>query len=594
MITLMYIVGISRTDTPIFNNITSQEEWFNTNADNVRKVDTIFPPYYTNRIRLSDDDINFDSTYNYLILTFRNINYYYFIKDFNYINEGLIDIDIELDTIQTFMHNIIFHNARISRRTIKRYTDNTYTKINRNYIRENYSSNIYVNNTYVNYTKSFIEEYKTTGFIFIKASSKFHDKGTEIINSYSDTRYYDKLPIFCIPSFVTNSVISSKNKYEIDVIFGKTSNDKYTSTPEQSNQVINTWGTDPGTYTIYYLPFMPFNNVEVKYIEDTDPITSTDIITYTFTNITDDLNGDVIEDYDKGASKYSMLLKRIHNTPMYKRAKLPFTSKVTELGVTFSKDYIPQLIDENYIHIMFGEFNKYATYPISYIYSINDLYLYYQGDITNGSRFYWITNEEHGVDVYNTKVSIDEPITLQIENDYFKQYISGNAGSIITNATLTAMKSAFISPLFAGYDILKQGGELLNNILKPNDLIASGTLSSSVGNGTTDMIYKTEMCTNIDTVATVYESIGYLVDEFVLGSPIFNDRQIYNYVQCKEIDLSLVNAISSDEFINDIRTRFMNGIRFWNTETMKKLRDTAHPIDLGDVCKYDNIEKWEE
>ena len=83
MITLMYIVGISRTDTPIFNNITSQEEWFNTNADNVRKVDTIFPPYYTNRIRLSDDDINFDSTYNYLILTFRNINYYYFIKDFN-------------------------------------------------------------------------------------------------------------------------------------------------------------------------------------------------------------------------------------------------------------------------------------------------------------------------------------------------------------------------------------------------------------------------------------------------------------------------------------------------------------------------------
>lgn len=583
MITLMYIVGISRTDTPIFNNVISQQEWFNTNAENVRKVDTIFPPYHTNRIRLSDDDINFDSTYNYLILTFRNVNYYYFIKDFNYVNEGLIDIDIEMDTIQTFIFNIIYHNARINRRTIKRYTDKTRTRINRNYIRENYSNNIFKNNKYINYTKDFTDKYHFNGFIFIHYTDEAIGDFTAPSTVYdidNNILYNSNNRVKMLPSSIFTYIPTGRMDYKIKYYTNNGTVEEKSITDRQIAHAINKYSFDNTVYKITYIPNNPFIDCLFSLTNNT--------LTMDFTpNNRNKFEYEVVV----GNDELSFKVLYYANKSFYKDEDLGFHDHAI-LGEPFDKQYIPQLIDENYIKVYFGEYSDYTEAPISK-YETSEIRLMTKYDIYNGYRFYWFLSILDDEDYYNTKICIDNEISINLYNDYFKQYMSGNSGSMLINTSISAIVSALTSnPSLLMSSVLDDTTKVANAIIKPNTIKNLGNLSSSIVSKNSDMIYKTEMCTNIDTVATIYESIGYLVDEYVIGSPIFNDRQIYNYVQCKEIDLSLVNTISSGEIIDDIHKRFIDGLRFWNTETMKTLRDNAHPIDLGDVCIYDNVEVW--
>lgn len=588
MITLMYIVGISRTDTPIFNNATSQQEWFNTNAENVRKVDTIFPPYYTNRIRLSDDDINFDSTYNYLILTFRNINYYYFIKDFNYINEGLIDIDIELDTIQTFMFNIIYHNARIRRRSIKRYLDKNHFSINRNYIRENYNSNEFINKDYVNYTYQDKSLTGFGGFIIAKSADLFvaEVKDTTLYNK--DKIIKDNVRTLLIPAMC---YIEQQDKYlsgnhrhvfkqDIDTVGDFEDNTLINDLKDlQSNNAIT---------NMFYIPFNPFKDMLITtiYTDNLIPVQTTYSVP----------KNDRYELTSTADKKY-LQIDNIDVSPQFRLVELPYSQSAQNvLGTPFSSNYVPQLLDENYVQIKYGERLDNTSLPLSKI-TNTALYLYRQCDILTGCRIYWIVDKEDLEDKYFTKIVVQSREDVSMFNDYFKQYINGNKGTLFIGNTLGTILNGIVSPnplMSVAQDATATATELVNKAFQPKTMAQDNSMTSSLIGETCDEVYILDVATNIDAVATIYESIGYLVDEFVLGSPIFNDRQIFNYVECEEIDLSLVNAISSEEFTNDIRTRFMDGIRFWNTETMKKLRDTAHPIDLGDVCKYDNIEKWEE
>ena len=170
MLKLYYVRGISETDTPHFNSLVEQEEYFEEKL--ITTIDAFFPPHYTDRLQFSNDDLDFNSQINYMSLDFNGKTYYYFITDMDYIAEDLISISITMDTIQTFMFNMIFHNARLERETIKRWLPNG--DINRNYIRENYSSNIYELQKYTNLqdeTDLPPNQYGQLGFLVLKQIS---------------------------------------------------------------------------------------------------------------------------------------------------------------------------------------------------------------------------------------------------------------------------------------------------------------------------------------------------------------------------------------------------------------------------------------
>ena len=133
--------------------------------------------------------------------------------------------------------------------------------------------------------------------------------------------------------------------------------------------------------------------------------------------------------------------------------------------------------------------------------------------------------------------------------------------------TATTMANAYFAP-----DSIKQG----NN--STGDLLSKGL----------DVIYYVDRVTNIEEIGKLYETFGYKVDRVVNGNPITFNRILYNYVECSDIDLE-INLLSSDDIVNDLHVRFINGLRLWNTNKMNELN-----INLGDVCVYDNTETYEE
>ena len=139
MLKLVHIKNISESDTPSFTTQTEQEDYFD-NLQGITITDGWYPPYYENEIKFDTEDVSFDTNYNYLILSYNDRNYYYFIDDMTYVNEGVIAIHITMDTIQTFMFGATLSDVVIERKFINRWRDNY---INRNYIRENLSENNY-------------------------------------------------------------------------------------------------------------------------------------------------------------------------------------------------------------------------------------------------------------------------------------------------------------------------------------------------------------------------------------------------------------------------------------------------------------------
>ena len=139
-ITLYYVDGISRENTPYFDIIAHQDAFF---AEHVVATpsDGFYVPFLNNKIVLSITDVGFSTKVNYLSLYFNSKHFYYFITDVVYISENEVEISIELDSVQTFMFNIVYHDGIVERKFIDRYK--SATVINRDYIRENVSNGVW-------------------------------------------------------------------------------------------------------------------------------------------------------------------------------------------------------------------------------------------------------------------------------------------------------------------------------------------------------------------------------------------------------------------------------------------------------------------
>ena len=247
MIKLIYIRGISAYDTPYFSSKLEQYDFFD--DINGVEIDAYYPPHYTNTIKLDRDDVDDISRYNYLILYFNNKNYFYFLDSINYINEDVYEVKIVMDTIQTYMFDIVWNESLVSRKSIKRWNGN---EINRDYIRENLSQ---TSKKLFNY-----ESIECEDFFILQSSynytldSNATTLKTKANNSYSANGcYYYLLPI---PKY-------NKDIVEVNLINtgGVPTNFRYMGSSGDIDYTLKSFTKDPYTLNLYYCKNIHLSNL---------------------------------------------------------------------------------------------------------------------------------------------------------------------------------------------------------------------------------------------------------------------------------------------------------------------------------------------
>lgn len=118
---------------------------------------------------------------NYMIV--RNENnetYFYFIIDKIYINEGMTELILQLDVIQTYMFDIAFGDCLIEREHIERWDENGYAK--KLFLDENLETGEYILKD-----KSTIYDYSNKGTYFISSSDRLGVSNEGIIGDDTTT-----------------------------------------------------------------------------------------------------------------------------------------------------------------------------------------------------------------------------------------------------------------------------------------------------------------------------------------------------------------------------------------------------------------------
>lgn len=622
LLKLYYVEGISRTDTPLFDNIENQRQYYE-----YRRVvtipDSFYPPHYRNEISLVLGDYYIpseSSQINYLSLEYLGRVYYYFIDSIDYKNEEIATLNVTMDVIQTYMFDINYHNARVTRETIKRWNGDY---INRNYIRENYGSDVLVNKFYVDYTVNqketgvVIAKTRRTGKLNIGVASTYISAYKENSETYT---YTDGTFMAIVPAPINNT--NYLNEYNPNIKLTDHTGDTYIIPYIQIVSTINALnegfarfsdGTDKQpVIELFYMPFIPvatmrYNYVNNEYIFNYDSENNTG--TKLFRGATDVGNYIIGEVYATPleTTEIQHTLDFEKNIPTYENNKLVVKA--------FNKKYVPQLIDENYINFEFGEKIKTTSYPISKLIN-NKLYCYRKGDIFTGDRVYTIKDTQKGYDKYLTTITVNTKELLCMFNDAWKNYYAGHQGSLILSSVLSTISLAGGAystvknnprPIRKGHltkkvrrdinkniidneatdDLLGLAETYINKKFTPDTQSQGNTYTSDVIANSLHTILKLDEVSNIDNVATIYESIGYMVDKFVQGNPLVQNRKLYNYIECETIDVTLRNCINDTDTIDLIEERYQDGIRFWNVDF---LRDNNINLELGDVCIYDNVE----
>lgn len=621
-----YIDGISEIDTPYFSTLQAQETYFNNHY--VSSMDyAFFPPYYTNIIPVGSDDLNFALNVNYLSFEYLGKTYYYFIENFEYVNENLINLHIVKDNIQTFFFNIKINSGVIERKFIDRYNGNL---INRNYIRENFGDG-----NFIYYSKEIIEDGSNS--LLIRKWGSSTEKTYPIISfktQNSEDNYYSGLDYHIFPcnnkkiKGYNNSSATELVEYETNI-----------------TKVLKYIIEEPSTLDVYICPF--------NFLSGS---TTTD-------NIINVPRISSLEGHGNFVAKYSDYLKsgvetgaiiaggdnyptdNIDEYEMFIADKkdyypLPFY-KVTSLNAIFTNNNVPALIDNNYMMIEFGSDIVNTTFPL-YLTNKDTIYFHYSFNITNGTRYYLINDIKNSLDdKYSTGVIDDNIISMELVTNQWKQYESANRMRWIGAISNTAINAAsmlaggFVSSQIASNNLdiatrdfrnkkvikhikpnskrsiiaknnynnamLENEGSMINSALGNDDILGQAIKDSNVAmqppsqktNGNmfanvtkdSDIWYRISKVSNFDYCAWLYHTIGYLVNEPIknIEEHIFdrvNTRYYYNVLKTKDTIVHL-NVLESVEDTEDINRRLEKGLRLWNVE---------NNVTIG-TFQYDNVEK---
>lgn len=603
-----YIEGISKTDTPLFSSLGEQDDYFSERI--VADLDVYYPPYFENKIAIPSSGLQYnqllDLKVNYLSIDFKQKTYYYFIKNIEYITEDEYAIEIEMDTIQTFMFNVDYQHARIRRMTIPRWTNNA-TLINRDYIRENYGNDNFIYKSYINLSDN--NEYDGGFFVFKFPSKqngtfdsklttfKYHSasEGRQQLRIQQDGTTIILIPAGVIPNSIYNEYLSPDVPVGGSNIYFSLDDNSKATRITSLYELIRFYSEKPDLIDMFYIPYNPLKNLTISHSEEQVGDTTALYIKYTI----NDNDGDIITTIDTTQDIGSQMLVFSLNSATINFIRydynLDFIANRNKLE-PFNKKYIPQLVDENYISAEFGEKINRTNYPLSK--SLHTRYsAYYSTDISSGYRTYRITIANYNiVDYYDTTLVVNTKEQGTIYNDAWKTFASQNQGTLTLGRVATITSGLFksgISRSPTGFidtldNAIQMRSQDINKQNTPDTSTQGNTYSSDIQNKSLDILYIYKEVSNIQDVATIYESIGYRVDKFVKGTPLsLNNRYYYNYYECSEIDI-VPYAFITTEIEDDIKERWNNGLRFWTWHP--DIEQFMGGTGIGNICEYDNVE----
>ena len=487
-ISLYYIEGINKEDTPYFSSKEEQESYFSTCIVAPIEDDGFYPPYYQNEIKLSTDNLSTNTKANYLSLYYEGKYYYYFINNISYISQDVISISIEMDTIQTYMFDIFLQSGIIQRKFINRYNFSLANKeylINRNYIRENFSKGTFQIAMYDKYYKSI--DFKTK------------DLTNQLLTGFESTRLNEDETEFVI-IFKCSDEINANKSYERSMATTQIFRSSYTYNSAKDNDQQSI-----GSYVYYMLPFnkdILTNGEAIIYDSgnQADPVTvnfwesfysiakepvvmscyaiplncfrwiSTKGHNVYGADSVGNMGGYYIISWDGNVGKCGVL--RIQDlTILYSLLdKFSFGFGINkDKAVPFYYDKVPALLDENYVRVSFGESDNSTTFPVHLV-SRDNFILEYCFDC-DGSRYYNIlpfktSSNENGLDnTYLTLLTAKNLPSYDLLSDKWQEYLAYNKATIpmtILSNGVTALTG--INPAVLSYvNDSRQIDSLLSN-----------------------------------------------------------------------------------------------------------------------------------
>lgn len=623
MYKLYYIRGINRLDTPYFSSIEEQYKYFESNI--VKEIDAYYPPHYTDIIEFADEDLDLTTKANYLSIEYKDKIYYYFIDNVEYTNQGLLRISITMDTIQTYMFNIEFIHSDIERRLINRWNKDN---INRNYLRENLSNGIMMNKIHYQ-----LEEPYSVGLLLVKMASTYtfswKEFGTGKNMSYTSTGN----SIFDISNLNNNANIINDNAQYILIPYVRDKGYKIIAkwitsgdNPHEEQQTLmgieatkNTGdplsayirlSENPYVMNIQYIPYNIFENIDVKLDASNKTITidlgdygkgSFSLVRLAYYELEEDEQSEAWKSY----FDYAIRIDNFKLKDFRDYISFEFEKSLSSKN-KFNYKYIPQLIDENYITLKYGEELGWTGYPISKL-TTTSIYCSRTINPIDNTRIFKCGDFIVGSNIYHTQIFNNTMESYGLYNDAWKNYLSQNTSTLTRGIALARQQTVYnvinrninkdmsiLDRVKTGLDLIEQNYSISQQLKINKENLEFTPDTEKMGNKmTSDIIGKTlmpfyqiEYCNDIDRVAEQYEGYGYSVNEHYTRENLFNvlnTRYYYNIIKCENIEVNL-NILSDSNTLNKIHNRFINGLRLWNVNNLDD-------IDIGDLYVYDNVEK---
>ena len=638
MITLYYIKGITAVDEPCCTSLENQTAFFS--KYKVQDVDAgFYPPHYRNEITLSNDDINFASTINYLSLDFNDKKYYYFIDDIEYISENVIKLYITMDTIQTYMFNINFLQSDINRMPINRWESIGYKQMgfNRDYIRSNRSKGTMESYYYHRFQDEDIGWYiitinlASTLWVGEESSRSPYGNARRCGLSYSPMNTVPVTPLLTLIAVP----ISIQQGYNT-LVYGEKEHSKYSA-------VINLrmFGGIDGIESITYYNY----NIFKGYVNTTK---SDGKITL---SIAEPANMSLFHfwRYD-GDNQYADLG---YCFSPYDLLTIPSGKKVLDQLPSFEQSlsktnifdvrFVPALFDENYVQIEFGERVGFTTYPL-HMAQTSDLYGCYIINFIDGGRTYYISPND-STDDFHTLITNTTIEQVALYNSAWQSYLSQNMCTLMRGRALAYQQIGYqsVNNALKGYDgdprlvtssyelpykihkkytrhnrditmssltmnyntdlwarYASMPGDIGNRIslyeqsrtmqeanmkMAPDSQKVGNSCASDITSGVLDMYYRVSKVTDFDDVARDYEQNGYDVAIHTADNLFdYKIRYYYNIIRTDNVEFTLSGVIGDNATINAIKQRFNSGLRLWVVDG-----SDLHAAYIGDYT-YDNVE----
>lgn len=611
-IKLYYVEGISKEDTPYFSTIGEQEQYFE-DREVISIKDTWYPPYYKNKIKLEvTDELNVNTRVNYLSFDYQGKEYYYFITAVHYHSEEVFSVDIEMDTIQTFMFNFELTSAIIERQHINRWKTVGYGNIiNRDYLRENVSAG-----NHILKDKGFVEsdpsqrydinhKADVRGWVVMNFTNRkgfMHGYVGETVYSghlaqlINDTLFPSVEYSVLVPIFVTNYEYPLYNNV---YYVGEGENQE----PFANFNTIQTYmGADDSTLVDgHFIPFTPFANMQYKTEREQGSTLDKLVIILEEPFRAGKEGGEITSPggiYTNGA----LTIDPVRVTTPF--AQLINFSKNTSKTSLFDSSYEPALLDENYVRLYFGENGAMATFPL-YQATYPSFVGYYYADLLTGDRYYNLLPDNVDYsdlqDKYNTLVRATAPLYLDAVNDTWKTWKAQNKGTMLIAGVDTVIQGAkgfidgYSSGKGVGMSVAQAGFNMwdaskgvirreINSVFAPDSLKSTASWSSDTLGHKGVIQYSKWEVDDIEQVAHYYQRYGNLVNKYIdttvsLFADV-NTRYYFNYVKMSDCVVHLIHYIEADDITESIKDRLTSGIRLWNVDK----------TSIGNYT-YDNVEK---